>query len=1011
MNDHDKTKAQLSAELHALRQRVAALEGVDAERGHAEEALKKTHDDLERKIAERTAELTKANEELAIFRRFAEASGQGFSMADLDGCIAYINPALCRILGEERAEEAVGKNLSTYFSQESRRRGEEEILPALQQEGHWEGELPMLSRHGRSVPTWHNAFLIRDESGNPLRIAVAISDITERKQAEEALRVSEERFRSYFEQGLIGMAVVSLDRRWREVNDRLCKMLGYSREELAEMTWMQVTHPDDVEPNLALSKRLFAGEITHYNMEKRFIRKDGNLVYASLFTRCFRRKDGTIDHVVALVEDVTERTQAETALRESEERYKTLVETSPDAVIMTDLEGRATFASQRALELYGGERIEELLGRPATDFIVPEDHDTFRSMLQRNLQEGTLRDVEYTLVRKDGTRFPAEVSVAVIKDTSEKPMAFSALLRDITERKQAAEALRASEERFRVAFEEAPVGMVIGVGDGTIAKVNRAICQMTGYTPEELTGRHVQEFTHPDDRHLSVPLVKKLLAGEIPSFSLEKRYLAKGGRVFYAQATTAAVCNPDGSPAFALGIIEDITDRKRAEEALRQSHDELQAIYDGMVDGLLIVDIDTQQYVRANDSICRMLGYSKEELLTMFVPDTHPPEQVRSSIQAIQAQVEGRIHVNSDVPMLRKDGTVFYADVAGRGLAYAGRRCAIGFFRDTTERKHAEEALRQSYDELQAIYDQVTDGIIVVDAETGHPVRSNSAYCRMLGYDEEEVRSLSPERVHPPDVLPSVSKHLAIVQQGIVARIQDLLFLRSDGSILYADVVSSPIRYNKRPCWISFFHDVTARKRAEESLQREHRTLKHMLQSSDHERQLIAYEIHDGLAQQLAAAIMQFDTFSHLKDKQPKDAARAFEAGVTMLRQGHFEARRLISGVRPPVLDESGVVEAIAHLVHEESRRKEPQIESHCKVRFDRLVPILENAIYRIVQESLTNACNHSQSKNVRIRLLQHGNHVRIEIRDWGVGFDPQAVPKHRFGLAGIRERAQTARR
>ena len=137
------------------------------------------------------------------------------------------------------------------------------------------------------------------------------------------------------------------------------------------------------------------------------------------------------------------------------------------------------------------------------------------------------------------------------------------------------------------------------------------------------------------------------------------------------------------------------------------------------------------------------------------------------------------------------------------------------------------------------------------------------------------------------------------------------------------------------------------------------------MHSSDHERQLIAYEIHDGLAQQLAGAIMQIQAFAHLKDKHPKEAAKAFEAGLTMLQQGHFEARRLIAGVRPPILDESGVVEAVAHLVHEIGCDTGPKIENRSRVDFDRLDPTLENAIYRIAQEGLTNACKHSKSEKV----------------------------------------------
>ena len=133
--------------------------------------------------------------------------------------------------------------------------------------------------------------------------------------------------------------------------------------------------------------------------------------------------------------------------------------------------------------------------------------------------------------------------------------------------------------------------------------------------------------------------------------------------------------------------------------------------------------------------------------------------------------------------------------------------------------------------------------------------------------------------------------------------------------------------------------DITERKRAEEALQRERRTLKHMLEASDHERQLISYDIHDGLAQELAGAIMQFQIYAHARQANPKDAAKAFDAGMTMLQQSHVEARRLISGVRPPILDESGVVAAIAHLVYDPAFDQGPKIDFRNRVTFKRLGP------------------------------------------------------------------------
>ena len=180
-----------------------------------------------------------------------------------------------------------------------------------------------------------------------------------------------------------------------------------------------------------------------------------------------------------------------------------------------------------------------------------------------------------------------------------------------------------------------------------------------------------------------------------------------------------------------------------------------------------------------------------------------------------------------------------------------------------------------------------------------------------------------------------------------------------------------------------------------------------MLEASDHERRLISYDIHDGMAQELAGAIMQFQIYAQARQANPKDAAKVFDTGMAMLQQSHAEARRLISGVRPPILDESGVVAAIVHLVYDPAFEQGPKIDFRNGVKFNRLAPILENVIYRIVQEGLTNARNHSKSKEILVSLKQRGERLRIEIRDWGVGFEPTIAKDGHFGLEGVRERAR----
>ncbi len=350
----------------------------------------------------------------------------------------------------------------------------------------------------------------------------------------------------------------------------------------------------------------------------------------------------------------------------------------------------------------------------------------------------------------------------------------------------------------------------------------------------------------------------------------------------------------------------------------------------------------------------------------------------------------------------------------------------VGVNIDITERKQAEEALRNREYLLRNVLDTNPNIIFVKDRDS-RILLGNEALARFYGTSLEQLVGRLHTDIHarlgvsPEDITQWLADDRAAIDTGVTQVVEDH-GTRKDGSARWFHTTKLQISLpdgNRGVLVVS--EDVTERKHAEkalrrseekyrglaEALEKEYRTLRHLLQSSDHERQLIAYEIHDELAQQLAGAIMQCQTFMHLKDTRPGDAAKAFDAGMTMLRQGHTEARRLISGVRPPILDEEGVIPAITHVVNEERRRRGPKIEFRSDVEFDRLAPILENAIYRIVQEGLTNACRYSKSERVQVSLVQHGDSLQITVQDWGVGFDAGAVDENHFGLSGIRERAR----
>jgi signal transduction histidine kinase len=201
--------------------------------------------------------------------------------------------------------------------------------------------------------------------------------------------------------------------------------------------------------------------------------------------------------------------------------------------------------------------------------------------------------------------------------------------------------------------------------------------------------------------------------------------------------------------------------------------------------------------------------------------------------------------------------------------------------------------------------------------------------------------------------------------------------------------------------------EVQERTRAEEALAKKQRLLTDLLDSSDRERKLMAYEIHDGLAQQLAAAKMHLETAARLQRAKPGESSEALLAASRMLEQGLAEARRLMNEVRPLAIDETGIILAIERLVVAAMTSSGLQIEFRHEVRFGRLPHLVEQSLLRTVQEALTNAARHSRSDRSRIDFVQEGDSIRLEIQDWGIGFDPAGVGEGRLGLEGIRQRAK----
>jgi len=574
---------------------------------------------------------------------------------------------------------------------------------------------------------------------------------------------------------------------------------------------------------------------------------------------------------------------------------------------------------------------------------------------------------------------------------------------------------------------------------------------------------------------------------------------------------------------------EDVGEASGPDSALclRQVREELSAIYDGMGDGVLIADAATGRFIHANPAICRLTGYSEAELLDLGVTDMHPAESLPKAQECFRAVASGRFAQVEAFPVLRKDGTTVYCDMASYPMSRHGKPSAVAFFHDVTARRQAERRLAASEARFRSLFEWAAVGGAVTDFE-GRLIECNTALARMLGYEIGELigrRALS--LVHPDDQDEQRTRMREFIERRTGSVQFENRYLHKDGGILWARVSAAflPEEGEEPRLLIAAIEDITDRKLAEQALQEseatlrtlienmpdvvamldpdwnilytnrgygdvapkeivgtsgllhacdEHRSLcreamrraietrtvqtfeardrlggwwaarlipvvendavrtlmficadvserkaaeasvcheqellRRLLDLFERDRELVAFEIHDGFSQQLTGSLLNFEAAAELRGSDPARADAAFGNGLRLLRESIEEARRLVRGLRPPVLDQFGIVPAIEHLLEDNPDGLGPKIEFISGMKSSRLARPLEAALFRMVQETLSNIQRHSRAERARIELRQDDHFVHLTVTDWGVGFDPRGVGQDHFGLRGIRERAR----
>ncbi|MBW4496058.1 MAG: PAS domain S-box protein [Oscillatoria princeps RMCB-10] len=480
----------------------------------------------------------------------------------------------------------------------------------------------------RAVPVF-------DDCGEITAGLLMTQNITELKQALAALRESEEKFRAIFEQAAVGISLLSPNGQFLSANRGFCHTVGYAPEELQALNFQEITHPEDWSANLERHKQILANQIQNVSFEKRYIRKDGSPVWVSASIAAVRDVSGEAKYLIAVVQDISERKQAQEALRSSQQQLNAILENAPAVIYMKDTEGRFLLINRQFETLFHVSR-EEIQGKDICEIFPQEIAEKFRATDLAVLAASAPAQWEEVAPHDDGlhtyisSKFP-------LCDATGTPYAVGGISIDITHR------LRAEAERDRF-FTLSLDLLCVADFTGYLKRLNPAWKTSLGHTEEQLLSRPFIELVHPDDQEATLAEMRKLSAG-VPTVYLENRFQRTDGSYRWFSWTAA----PFVEEGLIYAVGRDITESKQAEEALRSSQRFIQRIAESSPHILYIYDIIEQRNVYANREVAEKLGYTSQEIKNMgsalFTTIIHPDDfaQLPEHFQKLNTAKDGEI--------------------------------------------------------------------------------------------------------------------------------------------------------------------------------------------------------------------------------------------------------------------------------------------------------------------------------------------------------------------------------
>lgn len=649
------------------------------------------------------------------FQKIFQNSPIGIILTGPKNEILMSNPASYRIFGFEKSDEEIISKL-TYKELvhpedlEMANSYREQLLGG--EIDSYKLELRYFNKEKEPIWCDVNTSIIRSEGEVAELIVTQVEDITDRKLLENRAEETSGQFKNAFEFSPNGMAMISLDGKWLKVNRILSKLLGYSQKEFLELDFNEITHPEDIEIDSEYLKELFHNKKKSYKIEKRYIHKNGNIVYGLISVSLLRDPEGSPLYFIVQINDISDSVVAKEALKTSLNELQTLMDaTTQVAIIETDVHGMIIKFNKGA---------ENLLGYTADEVVKKEelllfhDSDEILKRLQKlDLQDpkklnefevltfyamqGKFDSNEWTYTKKDGSKFPVQLVATPVTNNDGRLIGYLGIATDISRIKNIESELSESEERLHFALE----GSGDGVWDWDIVEGKQYMSdqakKMLGFAPEEsLTDiEKWDNRIHPEERDMSDQALKDYFEGKAKEYNIEKRVRCKNGNYKWILDRGKIIeWDSKGNPLRMIGTQSDISERKKAEELIKENEARFRSLYELSPVGIGLIEAETGKFLNANKALLKSVGYSIGEFTSHNFKELIALDSYKRNHKKLEKFLKSGTKEACEAVFLKKGGDPFPVLISGvRMKDETGKKIILSTIQDITQRKKMENSL------------------------------------------------------------------------------------------------------------------------------------------------------------------------------------------------------------------------------------------------------------------------------------------------------------------------------